>query len=164
AYAVAKRDGFRAVFLTHGHEDHIGALPYLLRSARIPVYGTPLTLALVAEKLREHNLLENAELHPIRPRERFDVGPFGVEAIRGTPAIADGIGRAIATPVGTIAHTGDFKLDQRPLDGETPDYRRFTELGEHGVLVLCSDSTNVDRPGHTRSEIEVGDALRERFR
>ncbi|MGH7276007.1 MAG: ribonuclease J [Candidatus Rokuibacteriota bacterium] len=163
SYALAKRDGFRAVVLTHGHEDHIGALPYLLREARVPVYGTPLTLALVAERLREHGLLETADLRPIRPRDRIDAGPFSVEPIRVTHSIADGIGLAIGTPVGTIVHTGDFKLDPSPLDGEAPDYRRFAELGDEGVLVLCSDSTNVDRPGHTPSEVEVGAALAERF-
>jgi len=163
SYAVAKRDGFRAVFLTHGHEDHIGALPYLLRSTRIPVYGTPLTLALVAEKLREHNLLETADLRPMKPHDRIEAGPFRIEPIRVTHSIVDGIGLAIQTPIGTIVHTGDFKLDPSPLDGETPDYRRFAELGDQEVLVLCSDSTNVDRPGHTRSESEVGQALGERF-
>jgi ribonuclease J len=163
SYALAKRDGFRAVFLTHGHEDHIGALAYLLRSVRLPVYGTPLTLALVSERLREHGLLEGADLRSIRPRERVEVGPFRVEPIRVTHSIVDGIGLAIDTPVGTLVHTGDFKLDPSPLDGEPPDYHRFAELGEHGVLVLCSDSTNVDRPGHTRSEIDVGGALRGHF-
>src|SRR5881296_2218064 len=145
-------------------EDHIGALPYLLRSTRIPVYGTPLTLALVAEKLREHNLLDGADLRPMKPHDRIEIGPFRIEPIRVTHSIADGIGLAIDTPVGTIVHTGDFKLDPSPLDGETADYKRFAELGEQGVLALCSDSTNVDRPGHTRSEIDVGAALRERFR
>jgi ribonuclease J len=163
SYALAKRDGFRAVFLTHGHEDHIGAVPYLLRAARVPVYGTPLTLALVSERLREHGLAEGADLRPIRPRERVEVGPFRVEPIRVTHSIVDGIGLAIDTPVGTLVHTGDFKLDPSPLDGEPPDYYRFAELGEHGVLVLCSDSTNVDRAGHTRSEIDVGGALRGHF-
>jgi ribonuclease J len=163
SYAVAKRDGFRAVVLTHGHEDHIGALPYLLRETRVPVYGTALTLALVAERLREHGLLETADLRPIRPRDRIDIGPFSVEPIRVTHSIADGIGLAIGTPVGTIVHTGDFKLDPSPLDGLAPDYRRFAELGAEGVLVLCSDSTNVDRPGHTPAEVEVGHALAERF-
>src|SRR6059036_1511541 len=163
AYALAKRDGFRAVFLTHGHEDHIGALPYLLREARVPVFGTPLTQALVAERLREHGLHEGADLRTMRPRDRHTIGPFTVEAIRVTHSIADGIGLAIETPVGTIVHTGDFKLDPSPLDGESPDYRRFAELGAEGVLVLCSDSTNVGRPGHTRSEVEVGRALTERF-
>jgi ribonuclease J len=163
SYALAKRDGFRAVVLTHGHEDHIGALPYLLREARLPVYGTPMTLALVAERLREHGLLETADLRTLRPRDRFDVGPFSIEPIRVTHSIVDGIGLAIDTPVGTVVHTGDFKLDPSPLDGETPDYRRFAELGEQGVLVLCSDSTNADRPGHTPSEVEVGAALAPRF-
>jgi ribonuclease J len=163
AYALAKRDGFRAVFLTHGHEDHIGALPYLLRAANVPVHGTPLTLALVAERLREHGLLDAADLRPIRPREPVEVGPFRIEPIRVTHSIVDGIGLAIETPVGTIVHTGDFKLDPSPLDGEPPDYHRFAELGQQGVLVLCSDSTNVDRPGHTRSEIDVGQALRGHF-
>jgi ribonuclease J len=163
SYALARRDGFRGVLLTHGHEDHIGALPYLLREAPVPVYGTPMTLALVGERLREHGLLESADLRPMRPRDRFDLGPFGIEPIRVTHSIVDGIGLAIQTPVGTIVHTGDFKLDPNPLDGETPDYRRFAELGDQEVLVLCSDSTNVDRPGHTRSESEVGQALGERF-
>src|SRR5256712_2032908 len=163
SYALAKRDGFRAVFLTHGHEDHIGALSYLLRSAHVPIYGTPLTLALVAERLREHGLLETADLRTMRPRDRIQAGVFGIEPIRVTHSIADGIGLAIDTPAGTIVHTGDFNLDPSPLDGEAPDYRRFTELGEHGVLLLCSDSTNVGRPGHTRSERDVGVALRERF-
>ncbi|MGH7277761.1 MAG: ribonuclease J [Candidatus Rokuibacteriota bacterium] len=163
SYAVARRDGFRAVVLTHGHEDHIGALSYLLRDTRVPVYGTPLTLAFVGERLRERGLLEDADLRPMRPRDRIETGPFRIEPIRVTHSIADGIGLAIETPVGTIVHTGDFKLDPSPLDGEAPDYRKFAELGEHGVLVLCSDSTNVDRPGHTRSEIEVGEALRGRF-
>ena len=164
SYALGKRDGFRAVLLTHGHEDHVGALPYLLRQAPVPVYGTPLTLALVAEKLREHGLAETADLRPVRPRDRLEIGPFRIEPIRVTHSIADGIGLAIDTPVGLVVHTGDFKLDPTPLDGEPPDYRRFAELGEQGVLVLLSDSTNVERPGHTRSEAEVGQALRERFR
>src|SRR5262245_46094206 len=162
-YALARRSGLRAVVLTHGHEDHIGALPYLLRETAVPVYGTPLTLALVAERLREHGLAEGADLRPIRPRQRIATGPFSIEAIRVTHSIADGIGLAIDTPAGTVVHTGDFKLDPSPLDGEAPDYHRFAELGEHGVLVLCSDSTNVERAGHTRSEIDVGAALRTHF-
>ena len=163
AYALAKRDGFRAVVLTHGHEDHVGALPYLLRQARVPVYGTPLTLALVTDRLREHGLAESADLRVMRPRDRIEVGPFRLEPIRVTHSIVDGIGLAIDTPVGTIVHTGDFKFDPSPLDGEPPDYRKFAELGEHGVLALLSDSTNVERAGHTRSELEVGRALGERF-
>src|SRR5437870_7218110 len=163
SYALAKRQGFRAVVLTHGHEDHVGALPYLLRQAKVPVYGTPLTLALAAERLREHGLGAEARLMPVRPRDRFEVGPFRIEPIRVTHSIADGIGLAIETPVGTIVHTGDFRLDPHPIDGQTRGYGRFTELGERGVLALCSDSTNVDRPGHTPSESEVGPALAPRF-
>ena len=163
SYALAKRQGFRALILTHGHEDHIGAIPYLLREVQLPVYGTPFTLALVGERLREHGLLDGADLRPLRPRDRVQIGPFGIQAIRVTHSIVDGIGLAIDTPVGTIVHTGDFKLDAAPLDGEPPDYRTLTERGERGVLVLCSDSTNVDRPGHTPSETEVGAALAERF-
>jgi ribonuclease J len=163
SYALARGDGFRAVVLTHGHEDHIGALPYLLRDTRVPVYGTPLTLALVSEKLREHGLLEGADLRVMRPRVAFEVGPFRVEPIRVTHSIVDGIGLAIGTAAGTVVLTGDFKLDPTPLDGEPSDDARFAELGDAGVLVLCSDSTNVDRPGHTRSELEVGAALAERF-
>jgi len=163
SYLLARRESFRAVVLTHGHEDHIGALPYLLRELPVPVYGTPLTRALVAERLREHGLAETADLRVIRPRERIQAGSLGVEAIRVTHSIVDGIGLAVETPVGTIVHTGDFKLDPSPLDGEPPDYRRFAELGEQGVMVLCSDSTNVDRPGHTRSEMDVGQALGARF-
>jgi len=163
SYALGRRQAFRAVVLTHGHEDHIGALPYLLRELPVPVYGTPLTLALVAERLREHGLAETADLRVIRPRDRIEAGSLRVEAIRVTHSIVDGIGLAIETPVGTIVHTGDFKLDPSPLDGEPPDYRRFAELGEQGVAVLCSDSTNVDRPGHTRSEMDVGQALGARF-
>jgi ribonuclease J len=163
SYALAKREGFRAVFLTHGHEDHIGALPYLLRQTRLPVYGTPMTLALVADKLREHGLAEGADLRSMRPHDHLEVGPFRIEPIRVTHSIVDGIGLAIDTPVGIVVHTGDFKLDPSPLDGEPPDFRRFAELGAEGVLALLSDSTNVDRPGHTPSELEVGQALRQRF-
>ncbi|MGH7262817.1 MAG: ribonuclease J [Candidatus Rokuibacteriota bacterium] len=163
AYILGKRDAFRAVVLTHGHEDHIGALPYLLREVNAPIYGTPLTLALVKDRLGEHGLAEKADLRPMKPRDVIELGPFRVEPIRVTHSIADGIGLAIDTPVGTIVHTGDFKLDPNPVDREYLDYRRFTELGERGVLCLCSDSTNVDRPGHTRSETEVGAALAQRF-
>ena len=163
SHALARGAGFRAVILTHGHEDHIGALPYLLREVQVPVYGTPLTLALVGEKLREHGLLETADLRVMRPREAFGVGPFRVEPIRVTHSIVDGIGLAVGTPAGTVVLTGDFKLDPTPLDGEPTDDARLAELGAAGVLVLCSDSTNVDRPGHTPSELEVGTALAGRF-
>jgi ribonuclease J len=163
SYAVAKREHFLAVLLTHGHEDHVGALPYLLRQVRVPVYGTALTLAMVSEKLREHGLLDGADLRVMRPRDRIEVGPFVIEPIRVTHSIADGIGLAVHTPAGTIVHTGDFKLDPDPLDGQVADYDKFTALGDAGVLALCSDSTNVDRPGHTPSESEVGVSLARHF-
>lgn len=163
SYAVAKREHFLAVLLTHGHEDHVGALPYLLRQARVPVYGTALTLAMVSEKLREHGLLDGADLRVMRPRDRIEVGPFVIEPIRVTHSIADGIGLAVHTPAGTVVHTGDFKLDPDPLDGQVADVDKFTALGEQGVLALCSDSTNVARPGHTRSESEVGVSLAAHF-
>jgi ribonuclease J len=159
AYLLGKREAFRGVVLTHGHEDHIGALPYLLRDFSVPIYGTPLTLAFVADRLREHGLMEKADLRPFRPGHRVELGSLTVEGIRVTHSIADGIGLAIDTPVGTIVHTGDFKLDSSPIDGIRPDYQKFAELGEQGVLVLCSDSTNVGRPGHTPSESEVGRSL-----
>ena len=152
SYALARRDGFRGVLLTHGHEDHIGALPYLLREAPVPVYGTPMTLALVGERLREHGLLESADLRPMRPRDRFDLGPFGIEPIRVTHSIVDGIGLAIQTPVGTIVHTGDFKVDETPVCGSAIDLARFREIGERGVLALLCDSTNAESRGRTESE------------
>src|SRR5437667_8928431 len=121
SYALAKPDALRAVFLTHGHEDHIGALPYLLKRARVPVYGSPLTVALVAEKLREHDL-GDVTLHAIRPHDRIEVGPFTVEPLRVTHSIADGVGLAISTPVGVIVHTRDVAVDPTPPDRPLPAY------------------------------------------
>jgi len=149
--------------LTHGHEDHIGALSYLLREFNVPVYGTPLTLAIARHRLGELGALESADLRPYAPGDEIRAGGFVVIPIRVTHSIADGIGLAIETPVGTIIHTGDFKLDPRPVDAEQPDYAKFAALGERGVLCLCSDSTNVGRPGRTGSETEVGEALQGRF-
>jgi ribonuclease J len=163
SYVLGKREGFRGVVLTHAHEDHVGALGYLLRQADVPVYGTPLTLALASERLRELGALDKARLVPVKPRDRIELGPFHLEPIRVTHSVADGIGLAIETPAGMLVHTGDFRLDPRPIDDQRPDYARFRELGDRGVLALCSDSTNVDRPGHTPSESEVGPALAARF-
>ncbi len=163
SYLLAKREALKAVILTHGHEDHIGALPYFLREFSVPVYGTPLTLAFASDRLKEHGVLDAADLRPIRPREAFEVGSFRIEPIRVTHSIVDGIGLAIDTPVGAIVHTGDFKLDPSPIDGLPSDYQKFAELGERGILALCSDSTNAERPGHARSETEVGAALAARF-
>ena len=163
AYLRDRRDAFRAVVLTHGHEDHIGALSYLLREFPVPVYGTPLTLAIAKHRLAEHGVLDQADLRAYAPGDRLVIGAFTVEPIRVTHSIADGIGLAIETPLGTVVHTGDFKLDAHPIDRQQPDYSRFAALGERGVLVLCSDSTNVGRPGHTGSESLVGEALAGRF-
>ncbi len=164
AYILGRREALRGVVLTHGHEDHIGALPYLLREIQVPIYGTPLSLALARERLVEHGLAERAALIPIKPREVYELGAFRVEPLRVTHSVADGIGLSIESPVGTLVHTGDFKFDQSPVDGERSDYQRLAELGDRGVLALFSDSTNVERPGYTPSEREVGRALTERFR
>ena len=162
-YLREHRERFRAVVLTHGHEDHVGALSYLLREFDVPVYGTPLTLAIARHRLQEQGVLERADLRSYEPGDEIRAGGFVVLPIRVTHSIADGIGLAIETPVGTIIHTGDFKLDPRPVDAEQPDYAKFAALGERGVLCLCSDSTNVGRPGRTGSETEVGEALQGRF-
>ena len=162
-YLREQRDRFRAVVLTHGHEDHIGALSYLLREFDVPVYGTPLTLAIARGRLQEQGVLERADLRAYAPGDEIRAGGLVVVPIRVTHSIADGIGLAIETPVGIVVHTGDFKLDPRPVDAEQPDYAKFATLGERGVLCLCSDSTNVGRPGRTGSETEVGLALQGRF-
>ena len=150
--------------LTHGHEDHIGAVPYLLPHIDGPVYGTPLTLALVEPKLVEHGIdVPGARLTPLRPPQRVTVGPFEIEFIRVTHSIPDCVGLAIHTPEGVVVHTGDFKIDQTPLDGEHFDIPRFAQLGSAGVLALFADSTNIDRRGFTGSEIDVVDAFEEIF-
>jgi ribonuclease J len=162
-YLAERRAAFKAVVLTHGHEDHIGALSFLLDKFDVPVYGTPLTLALSRQRLLENNVLDRADLRPYQPGDEVHIGCFTVVPIRVTHSIADGIGLAIDTPVGTVVHTGDFKLDPHPVDNRQPDYSKFASLGERGVLVLCSDSTNVGRPGRTGSETEVGVALADRL-
>ncbi|MCR4398372.1 MAG: ribonuclease J [Firmicutes bacterium] len=161
-YLLENRDMVRAIVLTHGHEDHVGALPYVLRQLKTPVCGTRLTLGLVKRKLREHGL-DDVELREIRPRQQVVIGPFKVESFRVNHSIADCVGLAIHTPSGTIVHSGDFKFDQTPVDGEVADFRRLAELGDGGVLALLSDSTNADRPGYTPSERMVGKSLRELF-
>ncbi|MFY9268431.1 MAG: ribonuclease J [Candidatus Manganitrophaceae bacterium] len=147
-----------ALFLTHAHEDHIGAVPYLLRHLDIPVYGTPLTLGFLAEKLREHRKeVLSTRLVSIKPREAISVGPFSVEPISVTHSVVDSVAYAITTPVGCLIHTGDFKIDPNPVGGSYFDQERFVEYGEKGVLALFSDSTNAEREGHTGSEARIGE-------
>ncbi|HSB51072.1 MAG TPA: ribonuclease J [Dissulfurispiraceae bacterium] len=162
SYILDNRDRVRGVVLTHGHEDHTGALPFLLRELNVPVFGTPLTLALVEEKLREYELLD-VPLIPVRPRETVALGAFSVQFIRVTHSIVDGVGLAITTPVGVVIHTGDFKLDPTPVDGELMDFHKFAEYGEKGVLLLLSDSTNAEKGGFTFSEKEVRRAFEDIF-
>jgi ribonuclease J len=152
-----------ALVLTHGHEDHIGAVPHVLPYVDGPIYGTPFTLALVEPKLQEHSLTGANELITVRPRTRVTVGPFEIEFIRVTHSIPDCVALAIHTPAGVVVHTGDFKIDQTPIDGEHFDLHRFAELGAKGVLALFADSTNIDRRGYTGSEVEVIDAFEEIF-
>src|SRR3954466_9095587 len=152
-----------ALVLTHGHEDHIGAVPHVLPHVSGPVFGTPLTLAFIEPKLREHGLDGAHRLVPVRPRDRVTVGPFEIEFIRVTHSMPDCVALAIHTPVGVVVHTGDFKIDQTPIDGEHFDVHRFAELGAAGVLALFADSTNIDRRGFTGSEREVVEAFEEIF-
>ena len=153
----------RALVLTHGHEDHIGAVPYVVRQFDGPIFGTPMTLALVEAKLTEHGIDTAGRLVPVRPRDRVVVGEFTLEFLRVTHSMPDCVAVAIHTPVGTVVHTGDFKVDQTPLDAEHFDFHRFSELGTAGVLALFSDSTNIERPGFTGSELDVVPAFEEIF-
>lgn len=164
SYIRERRDKLIGVVLTHGHEDHIGATPFFLREFGVPIFGTPLTLALVREKLKEHGLLENADLRVIRAREHLELGPFSFEFIGVSHSIVDGVGLAITTPQGVIVHSGDFKIDPTPVSGQTMDLHRFAAYGEEGVLALLSDSTNAERPGYTLSEREIGLTLEELIR
>jgi ribonuclease J len=151
-----------ALILTHGHEDHIGAVPHVLSLVDGPIYATPLTLALVEPKLEEHGI-DGIKMMPVRPPGRVTVGPFTIEFIRVTHSMPDCAALAIHTPVGIVVHTGDFKIDQTPLDGEHFDVHRFAQLGTEGVLALFADSTNIDRRGFTGSELEVVEAFEEIF-
>lgn len=164
SYLLENSERVKAVILTHGHEDHIGALPFLLRRLTVPVYGTQLTLALVRERLKDHKTILNADLKLVNPREKIQIGPFVFEFIRVSHSILDGIGLGIETPAGRIVHTGDFKIEQSVYGGDRFDLNKFAEYGEKGVLALLSDSTNVERPGYTMSEQDIGLALREIFR
>ncbi len=163
SYLVKNADKIRGIVLTHGHEDHIGAIPYFLKQLNVPIYGTRLTLGLVEYKLKEHNLLSTTELHKVSPGDFVKFGQITVEFIRTNHSIADACAVAFHTPVGTVLHTGDFKIDATPVTGEMIDLARFGELGKKGVVLLMSDSTNAERPGFTMSESTVGGTLDEIF-
>ncbi len=156
---LARRDRLRAVLVTHGHEDHLGAVPYLLRELALPVYASRLTLALLARKLEELGL--TAEMHELKPRQVEHIRSFSVEPLRVTHSIPDSLAFAITTPEGTLLHTGDFKIDHAPLDGEVTDLTRFAELGHRGILCMLSDSTNAGREGSCPGELTVGPPLKE---
>lgn len=158
-YIRQNRSKVAGVVLTHAHEDHIGALPYLLKEVNIPVFGTPFTLGIVRHKLEEWDLLSSASLHEILPRERLKIGPFGLDFIRVNHSVVDGVGIAVNTPVGTVIHTGDFKISHTKIGGMLTDVNRFAQCGEKGVLALMSDSTNVEKEGYTISADEIGATL-----
>jgi ribonuclease J len=163
SYLVENRAMVRAIILTHGHEDHIGGLPWILSELKVPVYATEFTLAYVEGKLEEHHLLDEIELVEIAPREKFTLGPFTIEPIRVTHSLVDCVALAIETPVGVVIHTGDFKIDLSPLDNHAFDLHTFAEYGKRGVLALLQDSTNVERTGYTPSERAVIPRLDEVF-
>lgn len=156
SYLERNKDKIKGIVLTHGHEDHIGALPYLLKNLNFPIYGTALTLGLVGSKLKEHNLQNKAKMNVVSPGQRIKLGCFSIEFIHVNHSIPDSVGMAIHTPAGTIVHTGDFKIDCTPTTGGMIDLARFAELGKSGVLALMADSTNAERPGYTMTEQKVG--------
>lgn len=162
SYLLENRDLVKAIILTHGHEDHIGALPFVLKQLNLPVYGTKLTLGIVEGRLKEHNI--SADLIPVKQGDEIHIGSFHIGFIRVSHSIADAVALSIKTPVGTIVHTGDFKLDQTPIDGNVTDFYKFAELGNKGVLVMLADSTNAERPGYTMSERSVGATFDDTFR
>jgi ribonuclease J len=159
AWLLERRERVRGIVLTHGHEDHIGGLPYILPRLPVPVYGTALTLGILRNKLREHRLLESSELHTVRHGDVVPLGAMSVEFVRATHSIPDACALAIRTPLGVVVHSGDFKMDHTPINGEPPDLSRLARLGDEGVLLLLSDSTNSESEGITPSERTVGDAL-----
>lgn len=155
SYLKDNRGKVRALLLTHGHEDHIGGVPYLLSQVNIPVYGTPFTLAMVERRLEEHRMLKDADLHEVEAGDKIEIGPFKIHFIRVTHSTVSCVALAITTPLGVVLHTADFKIDQTPIDDEHFDLHSFAEYGKRGVLLLMSDSTNVERPGYSESERAV---------
>lgn len=162
-YLVKNSEKIKGIFLTHGHEDHIGALPYVLKELNVPVYGTKLTLGIVENRLKESGLLSSSELCKIQPKDIIKLENMSLEFIRTSHSIADSVAIAIHTPIGIILHTGDFKIDYTPIDGQVADLARFAELGKKGVIVMMADSTNVERAGYTMSERTVGETFENIF-
>ena len=163
-YVINNQDRIRGIIVTHGHEDHIGGLAYLLKKVNIPVYATKLTIGLIKGKLEEHGLLNKVKLVEIKPRDNITLGSFNIELIHVNHSIPDAVGLAIRCPAGIIIQTGDFKIDTTPVDGDMIDLPRFAEYGKKGVLALLSDSTNAERPGCTMSEKNVGESFELLFR
>jgi len=164
SYLTKNREKIRGLVVTHGHEDHIGAIPYLLQELSVPIYATRLTIGLIEGKLKEHRLLSTAELHTVEPGQSVTFGVFSVEFIHVNHSIPDAVGFAIKTPMGTIVHTGDFKIDTTPIDDRVIDLARFAEIGKKGVLAMLADSTNAERPGYTMSERIVGESFSTLFK
>lgn len=162
-YLLDNKDKVKGMFVTHGHEDHIGAIPYILKQLNIPVYGTKLTIGLIENKLKEHNILDICNLKPIEDRQAVQLDNIKVEFISVTHSIADACALAIHTPMGIILHTGDFKVDYTPIDGRRMDLETISKLGKKGVLLLLADSTNVERKGHSLSEKTIGETLNRVF-
>ena len=158
-YLMDRRDSVHAIVITHGHEDHIGALPYILPDLNVPVYGTALSMGLASVKMKDSRGATDAELRTVEPGEEFSIGPFDVTLFRVNHSIPDATGVIIRTPVGTVVHTGDFKIDHTSVEGHTTDFHRLSEIGDEGVLLLLSDSTYAETPGYTPSEMVVGKAL-----
>ncbi|EOS65394.1 ribonuclease J [Oscillibacter sp. 1-3] len=162
-YLIKNRARIRGLFITHGHEDHVGAIPYVLKQVNMPIYCTRFTAGLISLKLEEHGLVKSTKLITVEPGKTVRAGKFNVEFIHVNHSIADSVAFAIHTHMGTVVHTGDFKIDSTPIDGEVIDLARFGELGKEGVLALCADSTNVERPGYTMSESAVGQTFMRQF-
>ncbi len=163
-FVLENRDKIKGLVVTHGHEDHIGAIPYLLKNFNVPIYATRLTIGLISGKLKEHKLLGDAKLHEIAPGQKIDLGKFNVEFIHVNHSIPDAVGFAISCGAGTVVHMGDFKIDTTPIDDYVIDIARFAELGKKGVLAMLSDSTNAERAGYTSSERLVGESLSNLFK
>ena len=163
SYVEKNKEKLRGIVVTHGHEDHIGGIPFFLKKFNVPIYGTRLTIGLIEEKLKEHGILKSAKLNVCVARKIFKLGSFSVEMINVNHSIPDSVGIALYTPVGIIVHTGDFKIDYNPISGPVIDLARFSELGSKGVLLLMADSTNAERAGHTMPERQVGESFQKLF-